>query len=96
MVYLIMNISIKKQKNIALKKGFDLFGVASPNSQTKDETEILNDWIGNGYHATMEWINKRKEERNNIYKYFPNVKSVISLGYNYYTGENEINSNIVF
>jgi len=82
-----------KIKNIALEKGFDLFGVTSPNFQTKDEAKILNDWIGNGYHATMEWINKRKEERNNIYKYFPNVKSVISLGYNYYTGENEINSN---
>ena len=82
-----------KIKNIALDKGFDLFGVASPNSQKKYESKILNDWIGDGYHATMDWINKRKEERNNIYKYFPNVKSVISLGYNYYTGENEIDSN---
>ena len=48
----------------------------------------------NGYHASMDWINKRKEERKNIYKYFPDVKSVISLGYNYYSGENE-NSKII-
>ena len=82
-----------KIKNSALKKGFDLFGVSSPKSQNKKESKILNEWIDNGYHGTMDWINKRKEERNNIYKYFPNVKSVISLGYNYYTGENEINSN---
>ena len=82
-----------KIKNNALEKGFDLFGVSSPNSQNKKESKILNDWINNGYHASMNWIEKRKEERNDIYQYFPNVKSVISLGYNYYTGENDNKSN---
>ena len=59
-----------KIKNIAFEKGFELFGVASPKSQTKNESKILDDWIGNGYHATMDWINKRKEERNDIYQYY--------------------------
>ena len=50
-------------------------------------------WLDENKHATMYWMSKRKEERKNIYKYFPEVKSIISLGYNYYTGENDLNSN---
>ena len=40
----------------------------------------------------MHWIANRKTERKNIFKYFPEVKSIISLGYNYYTGENSLDS----
>ncbi len=40
----------------------------------------------------MNWIKTRKEERKNIFKYFPEVKSVISFGYNYYSTHNEVNS----
>ena len=36
----------------------------------------------------MHWIENRSDERKNIFKYFPEVKSVISFGYNYYTDEN--------
>ena len=80
-----------KIKNKAIECGFDLFGVSSPIIDNKD-SEILNQWLSKGHHATMYWIEKRKEERENIYKYFPEIKSIISLGYNYYTGENDLDS----
>ena len=80
-----------KIKNRAIESGFDLFGVSSPSINNKD-SEILDQWLTEGHHGTMHWIEKRKEERKNIYKYFPEVKSIISLGYNYYTGENELDS----
>lgn len=35
----------------------------------------------------MEWVSKRKEERGNILKYFPEVKTVISFGFNYFSGK---------
>lgn len=34
----------------------------------------------------MKWLENRKEERKNIIKYFPEVKSVISVVLNYFTG----------
>ena len=37
----------------------------------------------------MEWLEKRKEERGNIHTYFPEAKSIISLGMNYYTGNEQ-------
>ena len=33
-----------------------------------------------------------KDERDNIFNYFPEVKSVISFGYNYYSGENDLHT----
>ena len=80
-----------KIKNKATEIGFDLFGVSSPTIDYKG-SEILDEWLKKDYHATMHWIENRKEERKNIFKYFPEVKSIISLGYNYYTGENPLNT----
>ncbi len=42
----------------------------------------------------MEWIPKRSEERGNIKKYYPEAKSVISLGLNYFTGNVSKEKNI--
>ena len=85
-----LNKISSKIKHKAIDNGFDLCGIAKP--EKTDSVDKLDDWINNGYHATMVWIENRKEERKNIFKYFPKVKSVISLGYNYYTGENELSS----
>ena len=41
----------------------------------------------------MAWMKKRKSERGNIFEYFPEVKTVISLGYNYYVGKNQSSMN---
>ena len=56
-----------KIKDKAIESGFDLFGVSSPIIDNKD-SEILNRWLRQGNHAIMNWIEKRKEERENIYK----------------------------
>ena len=76
-------------KNQSTKFGFSLIGITPPHNI---DDNFLDKWLDEGKHATMHWMAKRKEERKNIYKYFPEVKSVISLGYNYYTGENNLNS----
>ena len=76
-----------KQKSRDL--GFSLVGITTPH---KIENNFLDKWIDKGYHATMHWIQNRLDERKNIFKYFPEIKSVISLGYNYYTDENNLES----
>ena len=72
--------------NKAQELGFHKIGFADANFYNEDR-EKLYSWIGNKYHAEMEWINKRKTERSNILEYFPEAKTVISFGYNYYSGK---------
>tara|TARA_B100001094_G_scaffold324600_1_gene377449 strand:+ start:514 stop:1434 length:921 start_codon:yes stop_codon:yes gene_type:complete len=79
------NLIKEKSKNL----GFNLVGITTPH---KIENNFLDNWIDKGYHATMYWMESRLEERKNIFKYFPEVKSVISLGYNYYTDENNLDN----
>ena len=81
----------KNIKELSSDLGFQLVGISNPNLFYNKPTN-LDQWINDGKHATMEWINTRKDERNNIYSYFPEVKSVISLGYNYFS-ESENNNN---
>ena len=45
--------------------GFDLFGVTNPTNNLKNYSKLLS-WLNNGYHASMHWIENRKDERKNI------------------------------
>ena len=92
-----MIINSENIKKKAIDLGFHKVGIAKA-SQTKKEEEQLNQWINNNKHATMEWIEKRKSERGNIFNYFSEAKSVISLGMNYYVGkdQSDLDSNFKF
>ena len=73
-------------KEYALQLGFSIVGISKAEFFESSQIK-LNKWIEDGYHASMEWIPKRLDERGNVFNYFPEVKSVISVGMNYYTGE---------
>jgi len=72
-------------KNGAYELGFSKIGIAKAKFYETDEYN-LNQWIDNGFHGSMDWIVKRKEEKSNILKYYPNAKSVISVAINYFSG----------
>ena len=72
-------------KSKALEIGFSKIGIAKANFYKSDKLN-LNNWIDKGYHGSMQWIERRKEERANIKEYYPNSKSVISIAMNYFTG----------
>jgi len=72
-------------KNYAYKLGLSKIGIAKADFY-KEDKDKLNYWIDKGYHASMHWIDKRKSERSNIFNYYPNAKSVISVALNYFTG----------
>ena len=81
-----MNIELKQFiKNCAKDLGFTHIGFTSPN-HTYFLNDILNFWLNNNYHGSMDWIKIREKERKNIFNYYPQVKTVISLSMNYFTG----------
>ena len=79
-------------KEKAYSIGFQKVGIAIAQPTLKENNQ-LNEWIQNDGHASMHWLKKRKDERGDIHTYFPEAKSVISVGLNYYVGKNQKNIN---
>ena len=75
-----------KQKAYAI--GFHKVGITNA-VETKKEQDNMENWLSQKKHGEMNWMENRKSERGNIFEYFPEVKTVISLGYNYYVGKNQ-------
>ena len=83
-----MKISSKSIKKKAEELGFQKVGIARAE-KTPQEKSNLDSWLMQGNHASMAWMMNRKDERGNIHKYFPEARSVIAVGMNYYTGNNQ-------
>lgn len=81
----LQEIIIEKSKEL----GFDLVGFTPAAGINKK----IEKWIDSGFHASMGWMKTSLEQRKNILKYFPEAKTVISFGYNYYTDNNRNNNN---
>ena len=80
-------------RETAQNLGFSKIGIAPANPDPLSG-KLLNSWLGNGYQANMNWMEKRSGERGNIHNYFPEAKSVISLALNYFTGTSSNSANI--
>ena len=72
-------------KSKATEIGFEKIGVAEIKPINNAKLN-LEKWISKGNHASMDWIEKRKNERGDIYNYFPEAVSIISVGMNYFSG----------
>ena len=83
-----MKISSKSIKKKAEELGFQKVGIARAEN-TPQEKSDLDSWLMQGNHASMAWMMNRKDERGNIHKYFPEARSVIAVGMNYYTGNDQ-------
>ncbi len=76
--------SLKQEIKLKAKSlGFHMVGIAKAAKTEEAEERLLN-WLHEDFHASMGWMENRKEERGNILQYFPEAKSVISVGFNYY------------
>ena len=83
-----MKISSESIKKKAQELGFQKVGIARADP-TPEEKNDLETWLDQGHHATMGWMEKRKDERGNIHTYFPEAKSIISVGMNYHVGKGQ-------
>ncbi|MAD51107.1 MAG: tRNA epoxyqueuosine(34) reductase QueG [Candidatus Marinimicrobia bacterium] len=91
---MILSQSIKKK---ALELGFQKVGIAKAEGTPEAKSNLYN-WLNSGSHATMDWMAKREEERGDIQTYFPEARSVISVGINYFSGhsQSELKANFKF
>jgi len=79
-VELTKEIVSAEAKNI----GFDLVGFSEASILTQ-EIKNLKNWLDDGNHAGMAYMERNIEKRENVKNILANAKSVISLGLNYYT-----------
>ena len=80
-------------KELSSALGFNLVGI-SQAKKSVETSKRFQKWLDMGYHASMNWLNVRRDEKKDIFKYFPQVRSIISFGYNYYSfPDNNIDDN---
>ena len=66
----------------ARRLGFAAVGVA-PAAEDPLRSARLEEWLGDGHHATMEWMEARKAQRQSPQGLWPEAQSVIALGMSY-------------
>ena len=74
----------QKIKNKALEFGFHKVGIV-PVDALDVEQQRFENWLENGFHAEMRWIEREPEKRANPQIYYPEAKSVVAVALNYYT-----------
>ena len=76
-------------KNRAAELGFISCGISKAEF-LEDEAPRLEEWLNNGYNAEMGYMENHFDKRLDPTKLVPGAKSVISLLYNYYPAEQQI------
>lgn len=71
-------------KRKAIELGFSKIGIARSESLGK-ESSHLQEWLAQGYHATMSWMERNVDKRTDPGLILPNANSVIVVAMNYYT-----------
>ena len=79
-----MKISNEIVIHKAHELGFDLVGF-SRSEILSEESSHLQMWLDNGFNASMEYMKRNFEKRQDVKQILPSAKSVISLALNYYT-----------
>ncbi len=69
--------------------GFAACGFASA-AEDPVRAERLEQWLGEGHHATMEWMATRRDHRRSPQGLWPAARSVIALGMSYAPGHDPL------
>ncbi|MEM6267209.1 MAG: tRNA epoxyqueuosine(34) reductase QueG [Pseudomonadota bacterium] len=73
----------------AHRLGFAALGIA-PASEDRLRAERLQEWLGEGRHGSMEWMERRSEQRQSPNALWPEAQSVIALGMSYAPGHDPL------
>jgi len=64
-------------------EGFEKVGIAP--AKILDRATYLKEWLTAGKHGTMRWMENYLEKRLDVTRLYPEAKSVVSVGLNYYS-----------
>lgn len=79
-------MSLKERiRKEAHKLGFDKVGFTVP--EIKSYKKAFLEWLKDGFHAEMLYMERNVEKRLNPRELYPDVKTIICLATNYYPGE---------
>lgn len=78
------NFPSDRIKALARETGFHACGITIPNADPEAESR-MNEWIGQGKHGNMKYLENYSERKQNFWSRFPDAESVIVLGVNYYS-----------
>jgi len=70
-------------KSLAIESGFDFCGIAAAR-YLDDDARKLSNWLQQGFHGDMQYMEKNFDLRVNPYKLVPGAKSVICFLMNYF------------
>jgi len=85
-------MAISNHKHIIQQKAVELgfSGVSFAKAEHMDaEARRLEEWLNNGSHGTMQYMENHFDLRTDPTKLVPGAKTVISLIYNYYTEDTQ-------
>lgn len=70
-------------KQLALRIGFHKVGIAQ--AQVLPQSGYLKEWLNQGHHGKMSWMENYLDKRLDVGKLYPEAESVLVVGHNYYT-----------
>lgn len=88
----IKNLLIEKSKSL----GFQELRIA-PYRKLNSESKNYQEWLARGFNASMDWMLRNIDKREDIALVLPNAKSIIVTAFSYYTGNihpNELDTDI--
>lgn len=72
-------------KSYAKVLGWDACAIADATKTVPDNR--LQDWLGRGFHADMDWIKRTESLRADVQKKLPGTQSVVVVARSYYYGD---------
>lgn len=85
----IVGSNTKKIKQKALELGFSAIGISKADF-LENESKQLKEWLNNGNHGEMQYMENHFDKRVDPRKLVDGAQSVISVLYNYYPEEKQI------
>lgn len=71
-------------KDEARKIGFDKVGIV-PATKLEAEGDRFREWLANGFHGEMSWMEREPEKRSDPKLLFPEARSIVVCALNYFT-----------
>jgi epoxyqueuosine reductase len=70
-------------KSKALQLGFDLVGITDASPISRQQIELLSDWLTRGYAGRMDFMHRNFKMRIDPRQHLPDAQSVICVALNY-------------